>query len=74
MGQSPALSKCCSSQDIPSQAWTNLKYIQYLADKMELKDLHVKLIWKFKFCNILDQSFLYIKQEPNTVKHIDFYP
>lgn len=43
MGQSPALRKYCRSQDIPIQAWTHLKYIRYLADKMELKDLHVKL-------------------------------
>lgn len=74
MGQSPALRKYCRSQDIPIQAWTHLKYIRYLADKMELKDLHVKLRWKFKFFNIPDQAFLHIKQISNTVKYIVFYP
>lgn len=38
---------------------------------MELKDLHVKLIRKFIFCKILDQSFLNFQQVPNRVKCSD---
>lgn len=39
-----ALNRCHRSEDILSQAWINLTYIKSLAEKMELKDLHVKLI------------------------------
>lgn len=48
-----------------------LTYIKSLAEKMELKDLHVKLIQKFIFCKILDQSFLNFQQVPNRVKCSD---